>query len=209
MMILLLSFLHCFAAVSEGNDKIFPMYNNGSLLGKCDKFMDLSLLTYNAQRISNTGNGASTLSRELGVLKEYQFNCSTTSIISLILGIDVLEVTGNYRQFPTVQIFRPSQLSYNLVTGSERTIYYSTSNVSTSGVFEYPLDPPISVMRGDLLAVSQPYRYSSVIRIYYLTSSGVSFTSSRGISFGSKTFPTSISSTNNYFILVYPVTGTL
>ena len=90
------------------------------------------------------------------------------------------------------------------MTGSERTIYYSTSNVSTSGVYEYPLNPPIPVMSGDLLAISQPEEGDSVVRVYYI--SGISFHSSQQ-SFGSSNINLSISPTTNQLILVYPVTG--
>ena len=38
-------------------------------------------------------------------------------------------------------IDKPDQ--YYLVPDSERTIYYSTNNVSSNGVFKYQLDPPI------------------------------------------------------------------
>ena len=70
--------------------------------------------------------------------------------------------------FPGVRVFRPNGSdTYSLVTGSERTIYYSTSNVSTdTGGYQYPLNPPIPVMSGDLLAVSQPELTNSCVKIY-------------------------------------------
>uniref|UniRef100_A0A1X7SX18 Uncharacterized protein n=1 Tax=Amphimedon queenslandica TaxID=400682 RepID=A0A1X7SX18_AMPQE len=120
--------------------------------------MDLSLVTYRAEHI-NTNAVGNDLDNELRVLQEYQFNCSSTTITSLILGIDVRVATDTRNLYPSVQVFRPNG---SLVTGSERTIYYSTTNVSTSGVFEYPLNPPIPVMSGDLLAVSQPPQGDSV-----------------------------------------------
>ena len=138
----------------------------------------------------------------LRVLQEYQFNCSSTNITSLILGINIREATNSRTLFPSVQVFRPNG---SLVTGSERTIYYSTSNVSTSGVFEYPLNPPIPVMSGDLLAVSQPPQGDSVVRIYYI--SGISFNSSQDILTGSSIVNLNGSPTTDELILVYPVTG--
>ena len=164
--------------------------------------MELSLVTYRAQQIGSdsVGNG---INDALRVLQEYQFNCSSTNITSLILGIDVRD-SGVL--FPSVQVFRPNGNgnNYNLVTGSKRNIYYSTSNVSTSGVYEYPLNPPIPVMSGDLLAVSQPSQGNSGVRVYYI--SGISFHSSQK-SLGSSSINLSISPTTNQLILVYPVTG--
>ena len=164
------------------------------------KFMDLSLVMYRAERIANDEVG-NDLDNELRVLQEYQFNCST-NITSLILGIDIREATNSRTLFPSVQVFRSDG---SLVTGSERTIYYSTSNVSTSGVFEYPLNPPIPVMSGDLLAVSQPTQASSIVRLYY-TVPGVIFRSSQH-TLGTNNVNSNGSSTTNQLILVYPVTG--
>ena len=137
----------------------------------------------------------------LRVLQEYQFNCSSTNITSFILGINIREATNSRNLFPSVQVFRPNG---SLVTGSERTIYYSTSNVSTSGVFEYPLNPPIPVMIGDLLVVSQPLLEASVVRIYYIN--GLSFNSSQNKSIGSSIVNLN-DSVDNQLILLYPVTG--
>ena len=168
---------------------------------ECTRLMDQSLVTYRAQNIG-TGAVGNYLSNTLRVLQEYQFNCSTTNITSLVLGIDV---RAGHRLFPSVQVFRSSGDQYDLVTGSERTIYYSTSNVSTSGVFEYPLNPPIPVMSGDLLAVSQPEQANSAVRFYYI--SGVSFDSSQH-AFGTRNnIDLSNTSITNQLFLVYPVTG--
>ena len=149
-----------------------------------------------------------TLSNELRVLQEYHFNCSSTNITRLILGIDVRRATGNRRLFPSVQVFRPNGNivnQYDLVTGSERTIYYSTTNVSTSGVYEYSLNPPISVMDEDLLAVSQPSQQNSVVRVYY--SNQISFSSSQPVNYGFTTVDLSSPLILDELILIYPVTG--
>ena len=168
-----------------------------------ERFMELPLVTYRAQRIGTAnlpeyyaGNNT------LRVLQEYQFNCSSTNITSLILGINIRRVTDTRNLYPSVQVFRPNG---SLVTGSERTIYYSISNVSTTGVFEYPLNPPIPVMSGDLLAVSQPLIKASVVKIYYV--SGSKFSSSQNISIGSSTVNLNDLPTSDELILVYPVTG--
>ena len=166
--------------------------------------MDLSLVTYRAKH----GHVGNPLRLGLRILQEYQFNCSSTNITSLILGIDVKIVTNSRTLFPSVQVYRPNVNivnQYDLVTGSERTIYYSTSNVSTSGVFEYPLNPPILVMSGDLLAVSQPKKTKSIVRVYYIKK--ISFASSRTKPIRSKTVDLSSLQVTDQLILIYPVTG--
>ena len=163
-------------------------------------------MAYRAQRIGTNAAGFF-MTDTLKVLQEYQFNCSSTNINSLVLGIDVRRATDSRTLFPSVQIFRPNGNinKYDLVTGSERTIYYSTSNVSTSGVFEYPLNPPIPVMSGDLLAVSQQKQENSIVRVYYINE--ISFTSSQTISLESTTVDLGSSPITDQLILVYPVTG--
>ena len=178
--------------------------------------MELSLVRYRAQRIGSDGIPETYVSEDtLRILQEYQFNCSFTNISSLILGINIRRRTNSRKiVFPSVQIFRPNGNvnQYDLVTGSERTIYYSTSNVSTSGEYEYPLNPPIPVMSGDLLAVSQPEPTSTssgpgnIDRIYYID--GISFLSSQDIPIGSTTVDLNNSTIiTDELILVYPVTG--
>ena len=176
-----------------------------------EKFMELSQVKYRAQRI-RMNLPENYLNNTLRVLQEYQFNCSSTNITSLILGINIRTTRNRWNSnsrtlFPSVQVFRPNGSivnQYNLVTGSERTIYYSTSNVSTSGEYEYPLNPPIPVMSGDLLAVSQPLQERSVVRVYY--NDEISFCSSQQ-SIGSSNINLNISPTTNQLILVYPLTG--
>ena len=164
-------------------------------------------MAYRAQRIGTNAAGFF-MTNTLKVLQEYQFNCSSTNITSLILGIDVRRATDSRTLFPSVKIFRPNGTivnQYVLVTGSERTIYYSTSNVSTSGEYEYSLNPPIPVMSGDLLAVSQPEQANSIVRVYYINE--ISFTSSQTKPIRSTTVNLGSSPIPNQFILVYPVTG--
>ena len=147
------------------------------------------------------------MDNELRVLEEYQFNCSAY-ITSLILGIDIREATNKRNLFPSVQVFRPNGNSndqYSLVTGSKRVIYYSTSNFSTSGVFEYPLNPPIPVMSGDLLAVSQPSQEDSVVRVYYISDITAN---SHEFSYGDTNVDlTDEDPTTDQLMLVYPVTS--
>ena len=174
-----------------------------------ERFMELELVTYRAQRIG-IGASGTTLSDTVRILEEYQFNCTSTNITSVILGIDVRTVvSGSRYRFPSIQIWRPNPGSpgqYLVDTDSERFIYYSTSNISTNGVFKYPLNPPISVNSGDLLAVSQPTEGESVVRVYYID--GINF-QSRENSFG--TTSTGLSGTlhTDQLVLVYPITGTI
>ena len=171
-----------------------------------NKFMELPLMRYRAENeVKKSSIKAEVMSDELRVLEEYQFNCSSTKITSLVLGIDVERNSGLR---PSVQIFRrnssnPNQ--YYAVAGSDRTIYYFTSNVSTSGVFEYPLNPPIPVMSGDLLAVSQPEKKKSGVAVCYID--GINFTSSQKILVDQYQIDLSSSPITDQLILVYPVTG--
>ena len=166
--------------------------------------MDQSLVTHRAQGIGNNLVGAY-LSNELRILQEYEFDC-ITNITSFFLGIDVRIATETRMLFPSIQIFRRNSVHFNqfdLIDGSERVIYYSTSNISTSGVFEYALNPPMNITHRDLLAVSQPPEESSVVRVYYINGAS---SNSESISFGSRSVTLNPTITNQS-ILIYPVTG--
>lgn len=160
-------------------------------------------MEYRADHIGIPAAGTN-LDNEIRILEEYEFNCTTTNVTSVILGADV---TDNDRlKFPSVQLWRPipgNTDQYSIVNDSERIIYYSTSNVSTSGVFEFQLDPPISVNSGDLLAVSQPRHQDSVVRIYYIQ--GIPF---RSYNESFDVLSSGLSSIiSNQLVLVYPLTG--
>ena len=175
--------------------------------GCTERFMDFDLVKYRAERIdiSRIGNELDDKTR---ILTEYQFNCSTTNITSVIVGGDLRRSTNNRNSYPSVQIWRPQVSNpnqYYLVLDSERTIYYSTNNVSTNGVFEYPLDPPIPVQSGDILAISQPSKGDSIFRVYYIQGD-INF-DSYAVSFGSTTADLSGSPINGDLVLVYPITG--
>ena len=174
-----------------------------------ERFMELGLLTFRAGQIGNNGIG-NHLSNKIRLLTEYQFNCSSTTITSVIVGGDLRRPNGMRQLFPSLQIWRheggnPNQ--HRLVPDSERTIYYSTNNVSTNGVFEYPLDPPIPVQNGDILAISQPPQGNSIFRVYYIQGD-INFDSHQ-IDFGSTTTDLSGSPSNSDLVLVYPITGEL
>ena len=169
--------------------------------------MNLSLVEYRAQRIGqNSKISAIAMNNTLRVLQEYQFNCSSANITSLILGIDV-RTDNDCQVFPKVQVFEPDGYGgYNRVASTERTIYYSTSNVSTNGVFEYPLNPPIRVFRGDLLSISALSENESVVRMYYISNETVSFISSQDFAPQASYFQ-DISVVTDQLILIYPITG--
>ena len=174
-----------------------------------ERFMELDLVTFRARQVGIDSIGRP-VADQIRILTEYHFNCSSTNITSVIVGGD-LKVPDNGRQlFPSVQIWRPQVSNPNqfvLVPDSERTIYYSTNNVSTNGVFEYPLDPPIPVQSGDRLAISQPSRGDSIFRVYYIE--GVTNFDSHQINFGSTNADLSGNSISNDLVLVYPITGEL
>ena len=174
-----------------------------------ERFMELGLLTFRAGRIDINGIG-NHLNDKIRLLTEYQFNCSSTTITSVIVGGDLRRANGMRQLFPSVQIWRPQESDpnqYDLVPDRERTIYYSTNNVSTNGVFEYPLDPPIPVQSGDILAISQPPQGGSIFRVYYIQNV-VSFDSHQ-INFGSTTADLSSNLITSDLVLVYPITGEL
>ena len=175
--------------------------------GCTDRFMELPLVSKRAEQIGRKEALNGLLSDELRVFRDLHFNCST-NITSLILGIDVREATGNRTLFPSIQIFRrnTSNNVYSLVAGSERTIYYSTSNVSTSEVFEYPLDPPISVQSEETLAVSQPDENESIVVVHYITGNNVNWNTIQ-YEIGTTSFDMAGSQVNRQLVLVYPITG--
>ena len=171
--------------------------------------MELGLLTFRAGRIGVDRVGYD-LDNTIRLLTEYQFICSSTNITSVIVGGDLRTPNNNRQLLPSVQIWRPQVSNTNqfdLVPDSERTIYYSTNNVSTNGVYEYPLDPPIPVQSGDRLAISQPPQWDSIFRVYYIQ--GVVNFDSYAVSFGSTTADLSGGPINGDLILVYPITGEL
>ena len=177
---------------------------------KCtEKFMDLSLVTFRAQNIGKHPAPGWGMDNQVRVIQEYQFNCSSTNISSIILGIKIKENSSSRKAFPSILVYGPrgNGSQYDLVEGSERYIYYSTSNVSTSGVFEYPLNPPIPVLGGDLLAVSQPPAKQSVFTI--LLSKGGNFFNSCKLPRGKKTVKLCSASVTNQIVLAYPKTSGL
>ena len=176
-----------------------------------NKFMELPLMRYRVENEVKSSIKAEVMSDELRVLEEYQFNCSSTNITSLVLGIDVERNSDARDLFPSVRIFRKNSNNpnrYYAVTGSERTIYYSTSNVSTdTGGYQYPLNPPMPVMSGDLLAVSQPEKRKSRVTVCYIDEINFLSTCIEKISNDQYQIDLSSSPITDELILVYPITG--
>ena len=170
--------------------------------------MDFDLIKYRAKTIDISKN-VNNLDNEIRLLTEYTFTCETT-ITSVIVGGDLRTPNHNRQLFPSLQIWRLQRINqheYYLVLDSVRTIYYSTNNVSTNGVFEYPLDPPIPVQSGDILAISQPSQWNSSFRVYYIQ--GAVHFDSYIHSIGPLATTLSGSPITSDLILVYPITGEL
>ena len=172
--------------------------------------MDFDLIKYRAKTVGISKKGYS-LSNEIRLLTEYQFNCSSTTITSVIVGGDLRTPNNNHQLFPSVQIWKPIGSDrpnlYYIVPGSERIIYYSNNKVNTNGVFEYPLDQPIQVKSGEILVISQPPQENSTFRVYYIQDV-VNF-DSYAVTFGLKAADLSGSPINSDLVLVYPITGEL
>ena len=164
-----------------------------------DGFMELDLVKYSAQYLRINSN----LANQIRILEEYQFNCTSTNITSVILGSNVRTVANRRTMYPSIQLWRPvsdSNSTYTVVSGSERVIYYSTTNVSNP----YPLNPPISVNSGDILAISQPIGSRSVVRVHRIT--GINFKSYQR-PFGTTNINLTNALTTDELIPVYPITG--
>ena len=169
-----------------------------------ERFMELSLLTYRAGQIPDGERLMTHLDNEIRLLPNITFTCPTV-ITSLALGIDVRRETGNHNQYPSVVLVRSTDdiEGYRLLT--EQTIYYTPDNVSTNGVYNYPLDPPISVNVGDILGIRAPGQEpGSAVRIYYELVSNLNYIT---ITVKDQNIGNSISS--EQLVLVYPIPGNM
>ena len=87
--------------------------------------MDFDLIKYRAKTVDISKKG-DYLNNEIRLLTEYQFNCSSTTITSVIMGGDLRTPNNNCQLFPCVQIWTPTldrPNHYYLFPNSERTIY--------------------------------------------------------------------------------------
>ena len=181
---------------------LLPLYFSSKLASnEClDRFMDISLLEHRAGSIGTGRIGECMDDGTIRIVASIVFDCST-SINSVILGI---YVGGDRDSFPSFQIWRPIG-GNGYMLEDERLIVYTPANVSRTGVYEYPLVPPIDVLAGDLIALSQ--QTHTTIRFYYIDN----------IAFDSYEFDDNVAATtvtlspddviNNQLLLVYPMTG--
>lgn len=146
----------------------------GSSAERCTSgFPDMNLLVNRAAQISEPTVG-DRLDSELYLMPNATFNRSG-SILSLVLAVSIRTVTNSRNSYPQIHLWRPTndtQGAYVKVNGSERRIILGPSDFSTSGIIEYPLDPPIKFVEGDILGCFQPPASQSVVRMYSITQPG-------------------------------------
>ena len=128
--------------------------------------MELSLLTHRAEQISGSSRSRTFLESEMRLLTDIVFKCPTI-ITNVLLGINVVFSTNNRNQYPSIILVREIDGNYTVL--AEQTIYYTTENVSTNGVYNYSLNPPISVDIKDILGIRAPESSTAVVRVHYDT----------------------------------------
>ena len=113
--------------------------------------MELSLLTHRAGQISNEMSSSNrSLDQQIRLLRDIQFTCPT-NITNVLLGINVLTVTDTCNQYPSILLVErkreqgQSQDDFTYMVLAEQTVYYTTENVTTNGIYNYSLNPPIAV----------------------------------------------------------------
>ena len=142
--------------------------------GCANGFPDMNLIIKRASRATSqataTTSGLSLLNR---------FTCRGT-LTGLVLGVDVRTETVDRNQYPEVALWRPIDDDGGLVRvrGSNRTVRLTAANFSTSGVFDYPLDPPVNFLANDILSWQQPQHAKSVVRMYSINHDQQDFSSS-------------------------------
>ena len=169
-----------------------------------ERFMELSLLTYRAGQIPDGERQGTRLDDEIRLLPDITFTCPTV-ITSLALGINVRR-DRDHEQFPSILLVKPTYnesdvIGYTLLT--EQTIYYTSDNFSTNGVYNYPLDPPISVNVSDILGIRAPRLGDTAVRIYYVSLPELGYITTV---LDSNNLD-QVGSENNDLVLVYPIAG--
>ena len=98
-----------------------------------------------------------------------RFTCDGV-ITSVVLGVDVWTETATRNWYPEVALWRQrgsdSTYPYQKVLGSGRTVTLTPANFSTSGAFDYTLDPPLTFHANDYLGWYQPELSRSVVHMY-------------------------------------------
>ena len=101
----------------------------------------------------------------------HSFSCSG-SLIGLVLGVDVRTKTASRSLYPEVVLWRrlsdsdDDGLVYEKVHNSQRMVKLTAANFSTTGAFDYLIDPPLEFHSSDVLGWDQPELVNSVVRIY-------------------------------------------
>ena len=171
--------------------------------GCANGFPDTNLIVTRATK-TTTGKKAST-----GLSLLNAFPCQGT-VTGLVLGVDVRTVTNSRNTFPEISLWRPEDpdeldKEYDMVQGSTRTVQLTPSNFSTSGVFDYAIDPPLDFKADDILGWTQPGGGNSVVRMY--TIDGKEFMIKRKVpdDVSSNSFDLDDSENSNNVLLLYPV----
>ena len=118
------------------------------------------------------------------------FTCSG-NLTGLVLGVDVRTENETHDLYPEIFLQRLAESDepdggYDTVPDSVRTVRLTPANFSTSGAFDYTLDPPLEFENNDILTWNQPDLQKSVVRLYTVDGTELQ---------GSKS------------LLIYPVTG--
>ena len=164
-----------------------------------ERFMELSLLKYRAGQISSgVSSSIGVLDPQVRLLTDIEFTCPTV-ITNVLLGINVLTVTDTRNTYPSILLVRRLGTHYTVL--AEQTIYYTTENVSTNGVYNYSLNHTISVNAGDILGI-RVNSHSEAVTIHY--EKGVTYHSQRILNLGNANI---ISSISDELVLVYPIAG--
>ena len=161
--------------------------------GCANGFPDISVITAKASKTTNGAKLATSLSLSRS------FTCSGT-LTGLVLGVDVRTETASRSLYPEVALWRPTDSDddggvYEKVHRSERMVKLTAANFSTSGAFDYLIDPPLDFRSNDVLGWDQPDLVDSVVRMY---------TVDRQVSSGSDD---DRRQTTIPVLLLYPVTG--
>ena len=150
-----------YGMVSRASDSI------GALVlvvqGCTEGFMDFSLLARNAAQIPMASLSLSFPIADQLRLPEAEFLCSG-EITSLLLGVTVQQASIERYEYPQFQLWRETEDGYTRVTTV--SVILGPDNFSTSGVYEYPLDPPIQFVTGDQIGWYQPKTAYSIVQIH-------------------------------------------
>ena len=182
-------------------------------------FPDMDLITNRATPNDGPSGEVGTTAQEndLFIMNSMSFNC-TGNIVSLILRAEIRTVTGSGTQagisYPTISLWnlglneQMDRQVYTKVNGSERSIVLGPSNFSTSGVIEYPLDPPIEFEEGNMLAWLQQ---EEVVHMYWIDEANIA---TIGLPDNLDPLSTVVDMldaviANNQALMIYPVTGEL